>query len=425
MTRAAIALAVLLSPLAAHAQGNDAVQFKITSGGKDLYKLAAPRPLGDAASSAECSAVLNNDLALSSFFKVIDEKAFLANLAAEQLTINAVDWRNVGAEGVVKTRVTASGDRLLLEARIYEVTKGDQPVLSKEYRGGMQERRHLCHQLAADVVKYFTGEESFFSSRVTFAASTSPSRKDVYVMDWDGFGVSAVTRSSQNILPSWAPSGREVLFTSYMAGQPDLYAMPIGGRPRVVSNRSGLNSGGVYSPDGSKIALTLSQDGNPEIYVLTAAGGILKRLTNNNFIDTSPTWSPDGSRIAFVSNRYGSPQIWTMNADGSNQQRLTRRGNYNQTPAWCPRKELPLLAFTARDEAGSYDIFTINVDSGELVRVTEGHGSNQHPSWAPNGRAVVYESSRGGIWVSTADGRTERQVWKGGATAPAWGPAAK
>jgi hypothetical protein len=38
---------------------------------------------------------------------------------------------------------------------------------------------------------------------------------------------------------------------------------------------------------------------------------------------------------------------------------------------------------------------------------------------------VAYESSRGGIWVSTADGRTERQVYKGNATAPAWGPSIK
>ncbi len=329
------------------------MQFKITSGGKDLYKLAVPRPLGDQGSAIECASVLNTDLALSSFFKVLDEKAYLANLAAEQLTINPVDWRNIGAEGVVKTRMTASGDRLLLEARVYEVTKGDQPVVQKEYRGGMQERRHLCHQLAADVVKYFTGEDSFFSSRVTFAASMSPGRKDVYVMDWDGYGAAPVTHTSQNILPSWAPSGRELLYTSYVAGQPDLYSLVLGTHQRAVSNRPGLNSGGVYSPDGSKIAVTLSQDGNPEIYIVAPQGGVIKRLTNNNFIDTSPSWSPDGGRIAFVSNRYGSPQIWTMNADGSNQQRLTRRGNYNQTPRWCPRKDVPLIAFTARDEAGA------------------------------------------------------------------------
>jgi len=86
---------------------------------------------------------------------------------------------------------------------------------------------------------------------------------------------------------------------------------------------------------------------------------------------------------------------------------------------------LHLVAFTARDEKFSYDIFVINVDTGELTRVTEGRGSNQKPTWAPNGRAIAYESTRGGIWISTADGRTERQIFKGNAATPAWGPASK
>ena len=43
-------------------------------------------------------------------------------------------------------------------------------------------------------------------------------------------------------------------------------------------------------------------------------------------------------------------------ADGSGQRKLTRKGNYNQTPSWCPRKEVPLIAFTARDERMAYDV---------------------------------------------------------------------
>ncbi len=86
---------------------------------------------------------------------------------------------------------------------------------------------------------------------------------------------------------------------------------------------------------------------------------------------------------------------------------------------------MPLIAFTARDERYAYDIFTVNVDSGEVVRITEGHGSNQNPWWAPNGRALAYESTRGGIWISTGDGRTERQVYRGDASGVAWSPSAK
>lgn len=403
---------------------DDAVRFKITSGGRDLYKLAIPLALGDKGSAKTAQDVLTNDLALSGFFKVLDPASFLANLQAEQLTINPIDWRNVGAEGVIKARATGYGADVKYEFRLFEVAKGDQPVLSKDYRGPMAQARQLAHEFANDVVKYYTGEDGFFASRVVFSGSTGGKRRDIYVADWDGYGVYALTHGSQNILPSWSASGAEVAYTSYVSGNPNLYVIPAGGgRARVLSARQGINMGAAWSPDGSKIAVTLSQDGNSEIYLLSPSGQILKRLTNSpNSIDTSPTWSPDGSRIAFVSDRYGNPQIWTMAADGSGQKRLTYRGNYNQEPSWCPRKDTPLIAFSARDEHYAYDIFTINVDTGEYVRVTEGHGSNVHPTWAPNGRAIAYESTRGGLWISTADGRTERQVYRGSVMAPKWGP---
>jgi TolB protein len=416
---------VLAAAVPAHGQGgaDDAVRFKITSGGRDLYKIATPLPLGDRAAAQTAVDVTGNDLALSGYFKVIDSKATLANLQAEQLTINPQDWRNVGAEGVIKARATPYGGDIKYEFRLFEVTKGEAPVLSKDYRGPAAQARHFVHQWAGEVVKYYTGEDNFFHSRIAFSAETGKKRRDLFVMDWDGGGLFQLTKSSQNILPAWAPSGAQLAYTSYASGKPDLFVVGLsGGKAQNISSRPGLNMGAAFSPDGTKIAATLSQDGNSELYLLSSTGAILKRLTSNPYIDTSPTWSPDGSRIAFVSDRHGSPQIWTMAADGSGQTKLTRRGNYNQTPAWSPRKDAPLIAFTARDEKYAYDVFTINADTGEMTRITEGRGSNQRPTWAPNGRAIAYESSRGGVWISTADGRTERQVYRGNASSPTWGP---
>lgn len=402
---------------------DDVVRFKITSGGRDLYKLAVPLPLGDKTNAKTAQEVVGNDLSLSGYFKVIDPASYLANLEAEQLTISPPDWKNVGAEGVVKARATAYGNEIKYEFRLFETAKGDQPVLQKDYRGPMSQARNLAHEFANEVVKYYTGEDGFFLSQIAFANDTGAHRKDIFAMDWDGYGVHALTHSSQNILPSWSPNGAEIAFTSFVNGKTDLFIMPAsGGKPRVLSARPSLNMSAAFSPDGQKIAVTLSQDGNSEIYLLTHDGAIIKRLTNTPFIDTSPTFSPDGSRIAFVSDRHGSPQIWVMSADGSGQQKITRRGNYNQEPSWGPRKDVPLIAFSARDEKMAYDIFTVNADTGEYVRVTEGHGNNQHPTWAPNGRAIAYQSSRGGLWISTADGRVERQVYRGSVMAPAWGP---
>jgi TolB protein len=417
-----IVLAAAQRPTRAQS-ADDAVRFKITSAGRDLYKLAIPLPLGDKTNAATAQVVLSNDLALSGFFKVLDPASFLANLQAEQLVINPPDWRNIGAEGVVKARATAYGSDVKLEFRLFEVAKGNAAVLTKEYRGPMASARQLVHKFANDVVKYYTGEDGFFESKITFAGDTGPKRRDVFVTDWDGFGAMPITKSSQNILPTWSPTGAEIAFTSFVDGKPDLFIVPSGGgKPRVLSARPGLNMGAAWSPDGSKIAVTLSQDGNAEIYLLSPSGQILKRLTNDRGIDTSPSWSPDGGRLAFVSDRHGSPQIWLMAADGSGQRKLTHRGNYNQEPSWCPRADTPQIAFSGRDQNMMTDIFTVTPDTEQYTRITQGQATNVRPTWAPNGRAIAYQSSRGGIWVSTYDGRTERQVYRGSALAPQWSP---
>jgi TolB protein len=81
-----------------------------------------------------------------------------------------------------------------------------------------------------------------------------------------------------------------------------------------------------------------------------------------------------------------------------------------------------MVAFTARDEKAHFDVFTIDLSTKQLVRLTENQGNNEHPSWAPNGRALVVSSSRGGLWIVTADGKSQRQVYKGQASTPVWGP---
>jgi hypothetical protein len=78
----------------------------------------------------------------------------------------------------------------------------------------------------------------------------------------------------------------------------------------------------------------------------------------------------------------------------------------------------PALGEAPKSEPRAIVLYRKNLD---VVRITDaGRESNQSPTWAPNGRAIAYESSRGGIWISTADGRIEKQVYAGPAATPAW-----
>jgi TolB protein len=413
----------------AHADGKVVLDAN-TKATKGLYPIAVPLPVGsDAASAKTITDVLSFDLAVASWFKVLDPKSFLADLNAEGMSIEPQKWKDVGAFGVVKTHATQAGAQLKVDFKLYETDKGAVAVLERSYSGAPGDARKLAHKWANEVVKYYTGEQGFFGSSIVLSVKRRGG-SSIVAVDFDGEGARNVSNNSSiNILPAYSRSGAKVAYTSYMRGGADLYVGPAGGgRPKRVASYQGMNTGASWSPDGSKIALTLSRDGNPEIYIVDAASGkVLKRLTDNRAIDTSPAWSPDGKEIAFVSNREGGPQIFVMSADGSGQKRVSTVSSFNQTPAWSPRAGTRQLAYTILDDAsGRYDIVTHDLASGKLTRVTQNQGNNEEPTWAPGGRVIAFASTRAGgagLYLANADGTGEqRLVYKGQVTSPDWGP---
>lgn len=437
---AGIAMALTLSPrgVAVAAPGssgsNTGVVININNPQRTKYPLAVPAPAGgDPATGAVVHEVASFDMKVAGWFHPMDGSTYPGNPANEgPSNIDAEKWKASGAYGVMKYRTTVTGGRVTIDFRLYEVQKGDRPVLSRTYKGSTNDLRRLTHMWCNEVVKYYTGEPGFFGSQLTFATKTGKRGEKVMVMDFDGHGAYSPTRNSSiNILPAWSPSGTELAFTSFMRDNPDLYVVGrAGGRPRRICHYYGMNTGATWSPDGTKIALTLSRDGQPEIYVIDAhTGKLLKRLTNNRAIDTDPAWSPDGKEIAFISDREGGPQIFVMNANGSNQRRVSMNGSYNTTPDWNPRSGTRQLAYTTRanDGGGStFDIVTLDLTSGKMVRITQNEGVNEEPTWSPNGRVIAFASNRkegSGIYLANADGTGDAiRVWKGWGTSLDWGP---
>jgi TolB protein len=425
----AAALALLVSPTAGRADEGGGVIIDVKGAKRSLYPLAVPLAVdsdGDLARVVQ--EVATRDLGMAGWFKVLDPAGFLADLGAERLSIEPQKWKDVGAYGVTKYRVTSTGNAVEVEFRLYEVSKGTTASLTRTYKGSKEELRGFVHAWCNEVVRFYTGEEGFFGSKLAFVVKKKGA-STVMAMDFDGHGAYSVTRNSSiNLLPAWSPGGGSLAFTSYMRRNPDLYVVAAGGgRPRKLSTHKGMNTGAAWSPDGSKLAVTLSKDGNPEIYVISATdGSVITRVTDNKAIDTSPAWSKDGSELAFVSDREGGPQIYVVPATGGTPKRVSRNGSYNTTPTWSPLKGSRILAYTTRD-GGAFDIVTLNLDTGKMTRITQDEGSNEEPSFSPNGRAIAFASTRkggAGIYVANADGTGKAvKVWSGTATGVDWGPA--
>jgi len=399
----------------------DLPQITITDPNRDLFRLGLPAAVGDGDLAAAATDIERRDLDLVGLFRVLNPESFPDSLIKEGLGFSSDLWSQVGAQGVAKLRATRDAGGVAIEGRLYQIGRGESPVLTKTYRG--QEVRPLVHMWANDIIAQFTGLRGVFGSRIAFAMAGR--HAEVATIGMDGQEMKVVTQmNSECLLPAISPSGGQIAFNSFLRGGADLWIVSAsGGRARRISDRPGLNTGPAWLPGGNALVATLSFEGNADLYKISAADGkVMARLTNSPGQDLSAALSPGGDQIAFVSDRQGTPQIYLMPSSGGGARRLTYQGNYNQTPRFCPRKETPVIAFTGRDERSVFDVFLYDLRTGKIDRVTQGQGSNYDPAWSPDGRLLVYASSRGGLFVKNLQTLKEFQIYKGAAKSPSWGP---
>lgn len=419
---ASFALVATALCLAAPAQARDYIE--VSGANFKPLPIAVTQTLGDAGEAREFDEALRNDLKISGLFDLLDPKSFLADSVAEGTdasTIRFDQWKAIGADSLIKTRISANGQSFGLNLWLFDVVQGKEALSQEDSASDVVT---LAHRAADRIFEQFTGERGMFQTRIAYVKKTGD-KKEIWVSDFDGRNATLLTPGGLNILPSWSRDGRKVLFTSYREGRPLLYTVDLASRiVKALYPKGELQTGGVFSPDGSKVALTLSEQGNTDIYVVNADGSGALALTNTREIETSPSWSPDGKRIAFVSTRSGDPQIFAMNADGTSVERVTFQGKYNQTPVWSPRGDV--IAFTARDERGVFDLFTVDVQSKKIKRLTQDAGSNEQPTFSPNGRHIIFTSTRTGqkrLWMMNADGTNQHLLpIEGEVATPAWGP---
>lgn len=411
---------LLLSPSVSSSQGAPAsdqplpthVVIDVDAPERALYRIAVPDLLGSA--SADGAAVIRNDLKLSSLFQVLDPRSFIANAQAEGLGITKAPWSSVGAQGVVKGQLSQTGGAIALEMRMYELARGETPVLGKSYRGDQSQLRGFMHDFANEILRVLTGKRGAFGTRLLYARKIGPGRKDIMSADFDGAREFRVSSGRGNaMLPAFgAVGGAWYSVLSELGG----IITNTKARERPVITGNGLNMG--PSVCNGRVYFSSTRDGNSEIYSAAMDGSGVTRLTNNPAIDVSPACGP-GGRIAFVSSRHGGPQIFTMDGSGGGVQRVTYKGSHNQTPAWCMDPATPLLAFSARD-GGGFDIVTLNLKTGEYKRLTQGQGVNQDPAFSPDCRMVAFASSRGGIFISNPDGLNQTKVLSGSLSTVRW-----
>ena len=370
---------------------------------------------------------LSRDLLLTGYFNVIDRRAFLEDPGQAGITEEGTrfgDWSTIGAEYLVKGGYQMDDRELVMELRLFDVTKGAL-LVGKRYSGRPDDRGRIIRQFANEILVALTGEAGVFDTRIAFIKKGT-SATELYTINFDGSDLRRITHhNSLTLSPRWSPDGRRLAYTSFKDGNPDIYLQELdSGKTEKIVSYPGLNLPGSWSRDGAMLLVTLSREGSPGIYDMNVGSRILQRLTRESTINVSPVRSPDEKRIAFVSNRNGSPQIYVMDADGGNVRRLTMEGNYNTSPAWSPKAKK--IAYEGSVN-GQFQIFVIDEEGGAPRQMTFDRGDHESPSWSPDGRYLVHSVRGGGrnrIAIMNAGGGSSIVLQEGGDSfqSPFWSP---
>jgi TolB protein len=414
---------------------NTPLRIEITEGVIEPLPFAVPDFVAENGGGGEYAAniarVIASDLAGTGLFREIPASAHIARVDSFDAPVAYADWKAINAQALVTGAVSASGDRIVVKFRLFDVFSGQQMGEGLQFAGTPQSWRRMAHKVADAVYSRITGEGPYFDSRVVFVAESGPKNeraKRLGVMDYDGANVQFLTDSRSLVLaPRFSPTGDRILYTSYQSGFPKIYLMDVASvQARALSDTPGtMTFAPRFAPDGRTVVFSLEQGGNSDLYTVDTASGALGRLTNAPSIETAPDYSPDGSQIVFESDRSGTQQIYVMAAGGGEPRRISNGPGRYSTPVWSPRGDL--IAFTKQND-GRFHIGVMRVDGSE-ERLLTASFLDEGPTWAPNGRVIMFARETAGaggqssLYSVDITGRNLRPVSTNGAASdPSWSP---
>jgi TolB protein len=433
-----VAPGIFATPWPASGQSGQPTIVDITRARTEPIPIAIPNMAGTGSEGARLGAqiaqVITNNLRNSGLFRPVERAAFIQSPEAAAATPRFQDWRVIGAVGLVTGRVDASGDRLRVEFRLWDILP-EQQALGTAYNASLSNWRQIAHIISDDIYKRMLGENGYFNTRIAYIAETGPRdrrTRRLAIMDQDGENNRFLTDGQfQALTPRFHPNATQIAFMSYQRNEPRVYLFSLeSGRQEVLGNFGGMTLSPRFSPDGRSVVLSAIRGGDANIYVVDLASRRERQLTNSPGLDVSPCFSPDGTQIVFNSDRGGDQQLYVMDANGGGARRISFGNGRYATPVWSPRGDL--IAFT-RIARGQFAIGVMRPDgSGERI-LSEGWAM-EGPTFAPNGRVIMFyresasRDQRGAGYsarLSSIDiaGFNERQiVTPTDATDPSWSP---
>lgn len=373
----------------------------------------------------DISAVVNNDLASSGYFRTLEQSSMLSKPSRTE-DIAYADWRLMKQDFIVVGHISAEEGGYAIEFHVVDVHQQIE-LVHHRVRGEGTQLRDLAHYISDFIFKRLTGIPGVFSTKMVYVTTNKErSRFNLNFADADGAREQLIFRSKEPILsPAWSPDGKRVAYVSFENGRSEIFFQELatGNREKVVSF-DGSNSAPSFSPDGTQLAFVHSKMGNPDIYIMDLATRKVQRHTKHYGIDTEPQWMTDGRHILFTSSRAGGPQIYKLDTKDDSVERVTFEGRYNARARMTADGRKMVFVHGQGD---SFHIASQDMASGRVRLLTRDTNLDESPSVAPNGSMVIYaatENDRSILAAVSVDGEVKFRLPSrfGDVREPAWSP---
>jgi len=439
---------MLLAPLGAAVLRGQQIDTGTTVGMKAV-KIAVPEFKPSTADSKinHLADVFNqtlwDDLDFSGNLTLASRSYYPLGTFANPSDVHPDDWTKTGVEaayityGSVAIPTTGQMRGAFTADLHFTELKSNQAVIPGiRYSGGLdsdEAARFVAHRWASAIMESLGFGKGISTTMIAYVSERNGA-KEIYTMDYDGYGAFPLTNLRDlSLTPAWSPDSEQIAFMGYRGTVTNIEIIPRrGGTPVPFPSPVGLNTTPAWSPDGKRIAFASNRDKHstadgPEIYIANSNGSNMVRLlprSTSSGIDTSPVWNPaTGRELVFVSDRSGSQQLYRINDDGTNLRRVIDEGGDAENPSWSPTGNF--LAFAWKKSGNSrFDIYLHDLVTGKNTQLTQNASDNEKPTWSPDGKHIAFESNRTGtlqIYSMLADGSKPRQLTRTGSNkAPAW-----
>lgn len=269
----------------------------------------------------------------------------------------------------------------------------------------------------------------------------------LYRLKEDGSDIRQLTRSERGCrMPACSPDGKKLIYVKQVDHGQSLWISDVDGNNARALVDEGLNLVPSWLPDSRHVVWMKTQPGQDpsrksQIHLMNTETGESRRLFTDpgqlKFSNSMPVVSPRGDLIAFVSNRSGNMRIWVSNLDGSNARQVSSpKVEYHEAikapieqkvPTWSPDGKwiahwegvemVHMSKFTGvpnpqrdRQISETFHVWMVSIDGKSRREV----GRGDDPTWSPDGfvTRAFPDPKRGGpkVMIETESGEKELSI---------------